>query len=147
MMTRRGVCLAGVLAVSCAPAASSVEAEFFRGDYLTRDQRIEPYPLDQQYRIFLYGNQVIHPPATGLAGPIAKKGKVAADYILEQLAATKNQLDHHDALVVFQRMQWGGYFDVCGTPGYLEKLRANEARISRQGSREIYREMLSRLCR
>ena len=43
------------------------------------------YPLDEQFKIFLYGNQEIHPSLTGLAEPIARRGKSALDYILEQI--------------------------------------------------------------
>lgn len=138
-------CLLMVVSTSC--RAGSVEKQFFRGDIPTRMERLETYPLEQQWRIFLYGNQVIHPPTTGLALPIAKQGKPALDYILQQLEHPKHELDFRDSMVVFERMQQGGYYDVCGASTAMEAIRRNENRISHAGWRDVYRQMSEDLCR
>lgn len=64
-------------------SASTIEMEFFRGEIPTRLERLENYSLEDQWRIFLYGNQVVHPPVKGLALPVARQGRIALEYILE----------------------------------------------------------------
>ena len=135
-----------LLATATACNGNSIEKQFFRDDIRTRMERLETYPLEQQWRIFLYGNQVVHPPNKTLALPIAKQGKPALDYILEQLEQPQHELDYRDALVVFDRMQEGGYYNVCGDEPAMDAIRRNESRISHTGWREVYRHMLDDLC-
>jgi hypothetical protein len=124
----------------------SVESQFFKGNLRTRIERMGGYSLAQQYRIYLYGNQEIHPPLTDLADPLAKEGQVAADYILEQLEESTNDLDYRDSLVVFQRMQNKGYYDICGKTDYMNRLKRNGEKIKNAGWKEVYSKMLSNLC-
>lgn len=138
-------CLLVIVSTSC--RAESVEKQFFRGDIPTRMERLEAHSLEQQWQIFLYGNQVIHPPTTGLALPIAKQGKPALDYILKQLEHPKHELDFRDSMVVFERMQQGGYYDICSDATAMEVIRHNESRISHSGWRDVYKQMLEDLCR
>jgi len=112
----------------------------------SRVQRMDAYPIERQWRLFLYSQQVMHPPDRQMAMPLAKQGRVAADYILEQLRMTKNENDYHDSLVVFTYMRWEGTFNVCEEPSYLSRIHANALKIRRTGSREVYQEMLGRLC-
>jgi len=109
-------------------------------------ERLEAYSLEEQWRIFLYGNQVIHPPVTGLALPIAKQGKPALDYILQQLEHSQNDLDFRDSLVVFRSMQGGGYYAVCEDENAMGLIHRNEAQISDPDWRGIYSRMLGRMC-
>lgn len=127
--------------------ASDITSEFFAGDISSRVERLEKYPLDQQYKIFSYGNQVIHPPATGLAMPLAKRGKPALDYILNELDHSENDLDFRDSMVVFQMMQWGGHYNVCADTVAINKIRGNENKIHDAGWKDVYSQMLSGLCR
>lgn len=128
-------------------AVSSGEASFFEGDIHTRLDRLEKYPLEQQYRIYLYGNQVIHPPATGLAIPLAKKGKPALHFILNELKKSQNDLDFRDSLIVVQSMQSGGYYDVCGDSVSMSALRENQAKIRNPGWQRVYEQMLYDVCK
>lgn len=138
-------CLLAVVSTSC--CSSSVEKEFFRDDISTRMERLEEYSLEQQWRIFLYGNQVIHPPNKTLALPIAKQGKSALIFILKQLENPKHELDYRDALVIFDRMQRDGYYNVCSDRVAMEAIRRNKTKISHAGWRDIYQQMLDDLCR
>lgn len=135
------------LLVTSACLGGPSEEQFFKGAIKTRLERMEGYPLDQQYRIYLYGNQVIHPPATGLAIPLAKKGKPALDFILNELHGSKNDLDFRDSLVVIQTMQWGGYYDVCGDATAMDAIRKNQGKIRNPAWRKVYGQMLDDVCR
>lgn len=145
-MGRKIFCFVLFFAQTCC-FAGSVESDFFNGEIRSRVERLETYPLEQQYRIFLYGNQTIHPPATGLALPLARKGKPALDYILEQLSKSENDLDFRDSLVVFQMMQWGGHYNVCADVAAMEVIKSNKMRIHHAAWRNVYSQMLHDLCR
>jgi hypothetical protein len=83
--------------MACQPA--SIGSQFFKESFATKEgydgavNRLENYPLDEQWQIFLYANQVVHPPFTDMAIPIAKRGKPALDYILEQLEQPNHEFD------------------------------------------------------
>src|SRR3569832_766133 len=133
-----------IASTSC--RAESVERQFFKGDTLTRLERLETYSLKEQWQIFLYGNQVIHPPATGLALPIARRGKPALEYILQQLEKSENDLDFRDSLVVFRSMQGGGVYDFCSDETALLAIRAIDSKILDPDWRDIYNRILGRMC-
>lgn len=128
-------------------SAGPLERDFFRGDIPTRNQRLAGYPMEQQWRIYLYGNQVIHPPATGLAEVLARRGEPMLRFILKSLESTENDLDYRDSMVVFQMMQWGGHYGICSDRTILSRIRSNQDRIGDPRWRQVYAEMLKELCR
>ncbi len=138
-------CLFLICATAC--HAGSVERKFFEGDIPSRMVRLEAYSVEQQWDIFRYGNQEIHPPPTGLALPLAKRGKPALYHILGQLERSENDLDFRDSLVVFQTMQWGGYYSVCADAGAMGAIERNEQKITHPDWRNVYRQMLGELCK
>lgn len=139
--------LCGLLLIAVASCqANSVGKKFFKDGYAARVERLGTYPLEEQWSIFLYANQEVHPPLKDMALPIAKQGKSAVDYIFDQLVQPRHELDFRDSMVVFKRMQQGGYYDICGDEGAMETLRRNEGRISHPGWRDVYRQMLDDLC-
>jgi len=126
--------------------AEEVEDEFFRGDIATRSQRLADYPMEQQWRIFLYGNQERHPPATGLAAVLARGGEPMLRFILKELESTKRDLDYRDSMVVFQSMQWHGDFAICADRETIARIRGNQEKIVHSEWRRIYAEMFRELC-
>ncbi|UVT16494.1 MAG: hypothetical protein H8K04_02705 [Nitrospira sp.] len=138
-------CFIWFLTADC--SAQDIGAQFFAEGFESRIERLEKYPLDQQYKIFLYGNQIVHPPLTGLALPRAKRGQPALEFILEKLDHSRNDLDFRDSLVVFQHMQWGGYYNICGDTVAMNKIKANEDKIRNADWRGVYNQMLKGLCR
>jgi hypothetical protein len=64
--------LVGCVAVfSC--QGQQLEQAFFNKPLGDRLQRLRGYSLEDQYKIFRYGNDVIEPPLMDLADPIAEK--------------------------------------------------------------------------
>lgn len=146
-MNMRNLILCLLLVWSGGCNSASIEADFFNGDIATRNDRLGGYPITQQWKIYLYGNQVIHPPATGLAIVLARQGKPALDYILTSLDSTNNDLDYRDSMVVFQMMEWGNYYRICADESMLSRIKKNQYRIQNPGWRRVYVEMLAELCR
>lgn len=124
--------------------------EFFKGETAqqrsTRQQRMEAYTLERQWEIFLYGQQVLHPPDLALVEPIAKQGKVAADFIVTRLSTAVQDSEYFYALDVFDAMQLRGHFDLCANPDHLARMRTYEARIQRANIRREYHGRLVQIC-
>lgn len=49
-------------------------------------------------------------------------------------------------MVVFERMQHGGYYDTCNDESAMAEIRRNESRVVHDGWRDVYRQMLEELC-
>jgi hypothetical protein len=148
MLIMRAIAMSCLLLAAIGTCAcAGPEKEFFRGDLATRVERLAAYPLAQQWEIFRYGNQVRHPPDTGLAIPIARRGKPALDFVLHELQIGASDLDYRDSMVVFQTMQWGRHYDICADEVALKRIQANAALIRSPDWRKVYEEMLQNLCR
>lgn len=146
IMVSRFVCCA-LCSFATACFGQDIESRFFADGFQSRVERLEKYPLAQQYSIFLYGNQTIHPPLTDLAIPIAKRGQPALEFILGELDHSQNDLDFRDSLVVFQTMQWGGYYNICRDTVAMRKIKDNEVKIRNAGWRNVYKQMMNGICR
>lgn len=146
IMFRFLVCCVLVSQVSC--KEEGFEAKFLHNerDRIIRVEKMEKYPLEQQYKIFLYGNQKMHPPHKGLARPIARRGKPALDYVLEQIRDSENDLDFRDSIIIFKDMQQQGYYDVCKDALAMDEIKSNETKIRYDGWLKFYREALYELC-
>ena len=133
-----------IMATGC--ETPTIERSFFREDIMTRNQRLTTYPMLEQWKIFLYGNQIIHPPVTGLAEPLAQQGEPMLRFILKELESSRNDLDYRDSLVVFWLMQQHGIYPVCNDEEVMQKITANQWRIRDSGWRQIYIETLGGIC-
>ena len=109
-----------------------------RGDYGDRSAELEKYPLEQQYEIFLYGMQKVHPPDTGLASAIAKRGKPALDYVLRMVAASDKVMDYVDSMKIFGAMVRGGHYLVCDDVEAMKQIWANGSRIAHEDWKKYY---------
>jgi len=143
---RNAILLLSVVVTFFGCKFGSSDAAFFSGDISTRNARLAALPLERQWELFKYGNQVQHPPATGLAEPIAPHGRSAVVFILDDLDRNGRDLDFRDSLVVFQAIQRHGYFDICSDHAFMDRIRANEARIKSDQWRSVYAELRVQLC-
>jgi hypothetical protein len=144
---RHLILLSVVALVSCTHALAEPEVKnFYEGDPSTRIERFEKMPIDLQYKIFVYGNQRVHPPIRSLGKPLAKHGKLAFDYIAAQIEQSENDLDYRDSMTVFEFMQRGGYYDICGDDMAVSIVRENQHRIRNADWKTVYQERLRRLC-
>src|SRR4051812_34884047 len=82
----------------------SIEKQFFAGPASTRIERLRQYSLEDQYRIFRYGNDRFEPPLLGLAKPIAERGRTAVPFLLEKLNSNPDDITVRDALQIFETM-------------------------------------------
>ena len=62
------------------------------------------YTIEDQYSIYICGNQIFHPPAIYIARPFATQGNLAADFLKTRLLQTKDDLTIRDIVFVFEEM-------------------------------------------
>ncbi len=84
----------------------------FGGPASTRIDRVRQYSLEDQYKVFRYGNDVVEPPLFGLAKPIAERGATAIPFLLKKLNAEPDDTTVRDILLIFQEMAFSKSYDV-----------------------------------
>jgi hypothetical protein len=94
---------------------------FYAKSVKDRIETFSRYSFDEQYAIYLYGNQIQHPPALYLADPFAAEGKGVVDALAKRLAGTSDDLTIRDLVIVFAAMNRQKTYDVRGD-GRLRKL-------------------------
>jgi len=117
----------------------------FDGPAAMRIDRVRQYPLEDQYRIFRYGNDVVEPPILDLAKPIAERGATAVPFLLKQLDAHSDDTTLRDLLVIFQEMELSKSFEVKADPALMDKLDIRVRAIKDNEWRAICSKMLRRI--
>lgn len=70
------------------------------------------YEFEDQYSIYIYGNQVRHPPAIYLAEPFAQKGESIVKGLSSHLERADDDLTVRDIVLVFAEMNRQGTYSV-----------------------------------
>ena len=89
-----------------------MEHEFLAGPVDTAHERLRRYSLEDQYKIFRYGNDRLEPPWSGLAMPIAERGVEALPFIMKQLDSDRSDLTLRDNLQILADMADMKTYDV-----------------------------------
>lgn len=85
---------------------------FFQRPLKEQIATFDSYSLQNQYQIFICGNQAIHPPAIYLATPFAKQGAAAVPLLEKELAQAHSDQTVRDIVLVFAEMQRQRSYDV-----------------------------------
>ena len=117
------------------------EEEFFK-TLADRVERSRSLPLEQQYRLFRYAKDVIHPPLTDMAIPIAERGPSAVPFLLQQLETDRSDLGARDIVFIFSRMALLKAYDVASDEKVLATLTARVAKMKDRGWHDITSKML-----
>lgn len=117
----------------------------FDGPAAMRIDRVRQYPLEDQYRIFRYGNDVVEPPILDLAKPIAERGATAVPFLLKQLDAHSDDTTVRDLLAIFQEMELSKSYEVKADSALMDKLDIRVQAIKDNEWRAICSKMLRRI--
>ncbi len=71
-----------------------------------RVDRLRQYSLEDQYKIYRYGNDCVEPPLMDLAEPIAEKGAAVAPFLLAKLDPKADDTTVRDILGIFHMMAY-----------------------------------------
>ncbi len=101
--------IAFLLFLGCTLNASSLKHsklidDFFKNPTSEQVRLFKKYSLDEQYDIFLFGNQVVHPPAIYLARPFAEQGPTIVPFLKAKLESTQNDVTIRDIVMVFSEL-------------------------------------------
>ena len=137
-MSKRGV-LASIclLALGCGHA---LERQFFEQYLGTRLERLRQYGLNDQYKIFRYGNHM-EPPLSDLAIPIAEKGATVVPFLLNRLSEADDE-GVRDSLTVFETMVRDNYYDVKSDATVMNALSSRIATVKDKWQRDFYLQQL-----
>jgi hypothetical protein len=99
-----------------------MEQNFFRQPPETRLARFSQYSLEDQYRIFRYGNDVVEPPVLGLAKPIAERGVAAVPFLVAHLNSERDDATVRDIVFIFSVMAASNRYDVKSDAPLMKNL-------------------------
>ena len=110
-MSSKIICAIIFFLCACASNATDVlpskmVSDFYR-NYISASERIRQfknYNLEEQYELFIFGNQVIHPPATYLDSPFAEQGPIVVPFLKMKLEATENEATIRDVALIFSEV-------------------------------------------
>ena len=123
-------------------ADQALERDFFAQPPETRLERLVQYSLEDQYRIFRYGNDVVHPPATNLAIPIAERGIAAMPFLKAKLEQEHDDISLRDILRIFDEMVWRKTYDVKSDDELVRYLTARIGAMKHKDWQPILERML-----
>jgi hypothetical protein len=122
-----------------------LERECFRQPLADRLERLRARSLDDQYRIFRYGNDVIEPPLTDLANPIAERGKAAIPFLLARLMVDTDDFSVRDILLVLGKMTSSKTYDVKSDVSVMTALSSRISGMKAKEWRTVCQTMLERI--
>ena len=124
-----------------------LEESFFNKPLGDRLDRLRQYSLEDQYKIFRYGNDRIEPPLMGLADPIAERGAAAIPFLLRQLDSKADDLAIRDILMIFATMAYSKSYDVKSDEPLMTMLASKVSGMKDKEWQEICLKMLQRIKR
>lgn len=86
---------------------------FFHKPLKAQQADLRSFAVEDQYRIYLCGNQVIHPPTMYLAGSFAQGGKGVANLLEGELSKSNTDATVRDIVMALREVQRLGAYDVA----------------------------------
>lgn len=118
---------------------------FFQLPLEERIRRFSNYTLEDQYSIYTCGNEVVHPPAMYLAGPLAMNGKAAVHFLKVKLLQAKNDLLIHNIILIFAEMSRRKTYDIMGDRQLVRLLDNSVAKMKNEEWRHMVDQMMKEI--
>jgi hypothetical protein len=122
-----------------------IEKDFFEKPPVTRTERLRQYSLEDQYKIFRYGNDVIEPPLMELGDPIAHRGAAVVPFLLRELSPLASDITIRDILVICETMSSSGSYNVKSDVALMAALDSGVSKMKDKGWQAICLKMLQRI--
>jgi len=88
-----------------------------------RHHKFKEYSIKEQYELFIFSNQIIHPPMISLANIFVKqRGKILVPFLVKKLKETKNEVTIRDIFLLFSRLSENKSYDFSKDPELLDLL-------------------------
>ena len=143
MSLRLTIILGGLITLGC--GQPPLEQSFFNKPAAGRVERLRQYSLEDQYKIFRYGNDRIEPPAMELADPIAERGSSAVPFLRARLDSAVDDQAIRDIVLIFQTMARSRTYEVRSDASLMAELTSKVAQVKNKEWQEICMTMLQRI--
>jgi len=102
-------------------------SDYFQLSMASQIAEFKNHSIDEQYELYIYGNQVVHPPAIYLARPFAEQGSSIVPLLSAKLRATEKETTIRDIAAVFSEVSKLKLYDFSKDPELMQLLdqRAN----------------------
>ena len=100
-----------LLLTSCGPPSADISIDekvaqdFFELSSKARMEQLKRHSLEEQYQLYLYGQQKIHPPTIYLSTPFAENGPVIVPLLKRELKTVKEDATIIDIAEVLAELQ------------------------------------------
>jgi hypothetical protein len=121
---------------------NGISNEFYWMPQAQRDAKFEKYDFDAQYKIYIYGCQVIEPPALGLARPLARRGASIVQPLESKLNRANDDLTIRDIVYLFLQMNNWSTYDVLDDQQLMDDLKLKVSEMKDSAWRIIAEEQL-----
>jgi hypothetical protein len=115
---------------------------FFHKPLEAQQADLRSFALEDQYRIYLCGNQVIHPPTMYLVESLAQGGKGVADLLKGELSKSNTDATVRDIIMVLREMQRLGTYDVAQDRKLMQLAADSISKMRDKDWRQMANEML-----
>lgn len=122
-----------------------ISDDFFWMPNSERSAIFEKYDFESQYQVYIYGCQVIEPPALGLADELAKQGASIVKPLESKLNAASDDLTIRDIAYVFREMNDLRTYDVLHDEQLMDKLLLKASGMKNAAWRIIVEEDLDKI--
>ena len=141
-MTSLRLTIVACLLVSGGCQPRSFEQRFFKEPLGDRVERARQLPLAEQYKVFRYSNDVIHPPLMDMADPIAERGAAAVPFLLSELKNSHDDIAVRDILLIFERMARLKTYDVKSDQDVMQTFNSRIPRMRNEQWKAVCMTML-----
>jgi hypothetical protein len=137
----------------CSACTGGLERQFPCRDYakqffkLSTNERVNEFnklDIEKQYCVFIYGNQVIHPPAIYLATEMAKQPS-ALPFLTKKLNETKDDLTIRDIVYAISELQRMKLYAVAHDKNLMKLLNAKVNQMKNDDWRKLTTDNLNDL--
>ena len=118
---------------------------FFRTPMKDQVAEFATFPLEKQYKVFICGNQVVHPPAIYLAEPFARGGRATVDLLKLKLAKASDDVTINDITVVFAEIASQRTYHVARDVELMRTIRTKIDGMKNERWKRISTERLNRI--
>jgi len=104
------------------------------------DQQLETFPsydFETQYRLYIYGNQKVEPPALYLIRPFAAEGATIVEPLQRRFVMASDEATIRDIVLVFADMKHLGSYDVTGDKALMDMMWQRVGRMKDEFWREF----------
>lgn len=134
------LCIVFALSSCSSPRVEGADASaaraFYRQPTTVQLRTLRQYTLQDQFNLFLFGNQVRHPPALYLARCFALNGAPAVELLRSKLNVANDDLTVRDIAMLLATIDAMGKYDVAGDTQLITVLKSRVARMRDEGWRD-----------